>query len=277
MNVHNRIQLRINARRLEVWFSDAGSNSMRMLQSVDGLDLSFSRGYVHFTHAQIGADDRAGQSRGVTFNWDNIGFDGPRLPVPRAYDIPDATARSVFEGIDVLNLGYGIRNGKLYTTDDREIAHLMFEDVDLAGATEARLNLGTRGFAKGTVLRYRLNSGPWHDYPYPVGDDRDGLNVSQAESIPVPLAELRQGANTLEFDRTSPHWMVVQNIDLTLYGNFTSLPALESSAPGGGGKGTPVRTTPATDSLSSSMPAPVPSASVGRAGGSNGQGEHHGQ
>ena len=51
---------------------------------MENLNLSFTRGFVHFQHAQYNAakavDGVSLSARHQTYHWDNIGFDGPVLP-----------------------------------------------------------------------------------------------------------------------------------------------------------------------------------------------------
>ncbi len=217
----NHVEFRLSQQRLEVWASDYSSDhgmtfpNFRRIGSLDGLNLPFSRGYVHFEHVQYNAE-KGGLPSFQTYHWDNIGFDGPVLPTPRAYDVPDALTPA---GPDAVNLGYDLKDGGMFTCCQSApwpadpVGPFTLSNVDLTGATAAALNLNVWFFTPGTTLRYRFNGGSWRDYPSPFTDDDPR---GRAVHIPVPLTDLRSGTNTLEFQNAGTNEMAIANIDLTL-------------------------------------------------------------
>ncbi|MER3420252.1 MAG: hypothetical protein C4290_06895 [Chloroflexota bacterium] len=214
----NHVELRLSQQRLEVWASDFSSDhgmtfpNFRRIGALDGLNLPFSRGYVHLEHIQYNAE-KGGLPSFQTYHWDNIGFDGPVLPTPRAYDLPDALTPAG-AGDDGLNLGYSLKEGGMWTCCPwQQIGPFSLSNVDLTGATAAALNLNVWFFTPGTTLRYRFNGGPWRAYPSPFTDtDPRG----RAVHIPVPLSDLRPGTNTLEFQNVGTTEMAIANLDLTI-------------------------------------------------------------
>jgi hypothetical protein len=222
-NAFNKIEIRLSTSRFEVWASDAGEDSLRRVgwssAKEDGWSLNFSKGYVNFLHVQYNAE-KSGHIGNQTYHWDNIGFDGPVYPLSRGYDIPDA-------GIDskdprfppgTLNLGYQIGvDGKISSCCDngswRVYPNLVFENVNLADAAEARLNMNLWYFTPGDHLYYRFNGGDWRSFLHPYPDPEWG---AKGLSIPVLLSDLRNGRNTLELKASGNENFVAANIDLEL-------------------------------------------------------------
>jgi hypothetical protein len=135
----------------------------------------------------------------TTYHWDNVGFDGPVLPVPRSYEIPDNTVRGKAPHPDdhprhpgpYLNLGYLLgteRGGK-----DSLVKTI--KGVDLTGAKSASITLNAWEACSPTTLDYRLNDGAWRSFklPYPSCD-----HAARAVLIPVALGDLKSGDNKLE-------------------------------------------------------------------------------
>ena len=104
----NHFEIRMNQQRLELWGSDHMKEDFRLMTVVDNMDLNFTRGFIHFQQAHYDsfkAENCLGcVSSHQTYHWDNIGFDGPVVPTPKRYAIPDALARSL-DG-SRMNLGY---------------------------------------------------------------------------------------------------------------------------------------------------------------------------
>src|SRR5207249_344913 len=85
----NRIELRLGDRVLEVHASPPGNpETLQRVARISGLDFPLTRGYVHFEKLANNAA-KVGGSADETRVWDDIGFDGPVLPLSRARDVPD--------------------------------------------------------------------------------------------------------------------------------------------------------------------------------------------
>jgi hypothetical protein len=218
-DMFNHFEVRISQQHLEVWATDAQMHPHAgpgtppvLVATVDDLNLPFTRGYVHLQHTQYSADKAApGVSRAQTYHWDNVGFDGPVLPVPAQYSIPDAMT-STGNGV---NLGYNV------TEKGLAAGPLTFSDVNFDGATSAMLTFNT-WFLAGKDVNYRLNGGDWHTFTTP---GKPGGATWKAATVPVSLSELQPGNNTVDFAALNGDWTVVANIDLVLPGATTSAPS----------------------------------------------------
>src|SRR5215471_9122783 len=155
-DMKNHIEIRLNQNHLEVWASDPmmdpnmqvpSANNFRLVSTADNLGLPFSRGFVHFQDSHYDAEKAFGcncVSDAVTYHWDNIGFDGPVLPAPAKFSIPDALALSS-DGRHV-SLGYVTNASGL------ERGPLTFGNVALNGATSATLTFNAYA---GSTVNYR--------------------------------------------------------------------------------------------------------------------------
>jgi hypothetical protein len=203
----NRFKIVISQDKAEVWASDFDDPlNVRKLVTAEPLDLSFTRGYVHFQHSQYNAR-KDGDVTGVqTYRWDNIGFDGPTYAMPRSYEIADNDAPSAN--------GEGRHYG-YYLTDDDWLS-VPIEDVDLSGANKATLSFSFfMPWNRGLV--YRFNGGPEHTFIVPeYGSDG---HILRGFAVDVPIEELVDGDNTIEMMATSMQdyqHEAVANMDLTI-------------------------------------------------------------
>lgn len=212
--VLNHVEILISKDVLEVWATDLDDMStFRRVARIDGLGLTFTRGYVNLQHSQYNAE-KAGLDGFVTYHIGSLGFDGPKLPVPRSYQVPDAltTGRTS----DVKNLGYQIDDGPITTCCEGNTTMPAFtlDDVDLTDAVEARINLNAWFFTSERSIQFRLNAGEWRTYAHPYPES---MAQTRAVSMPVELADLEDGQNTLEMrtmgSSTQPP-MTIANIEL---------------------------------------------------------------
>jgi hypothetical protein len=112
--------------------------------------------------------------------------------------VPDALVQTDSTHVD---LGWRTQTGL-------EHGPLTIANVDLSGASSALLTLN----AWVDTVNYRLNNGPWHA----IGGQSGG-NWS-ALAVPVSMAELKNGNNTIDFQSPDGNWRVVSNIDLLVGG-----------------------------------------------------------
>jgi hypothetical protein len=228
----NHFEFQISQTHVDVYASDFSSSATKLLYSAD-FNLPFTRGYVHF-NARNHATVKYGFGPDVVFHWDNIGFDGPVIAAPRAYEIPDNTTTSTYVSNDITtagmvqNLGYMLRTDGIYDPVNK-INALTFQNVDVSGANSATLTLNLFANAAGHTadtswgVSYRFNGGAWRIRNFTV-DDLASINVTAgapwgelAMVISVPVGDLIQGSNTLELlpvNLPTDYPPVVANIDL---------------------------------------------------------------
>lgn len=239
-DMKNHFKVTLNQNTMQVFATDMDPDSNRvplasdyhLVDTFDNLGLTFTRGFIHYEHLAYNPE-KAGATSFSTYHWDNIGFDGPVIPAPAHYQVPD----SLKAGGGNMNTGYLI-----CVTCDPTIygwPKPVIKNVNLAGATKATLTFNHGGYDQS--VRWRFNDGPWHQYdtPNPTID----TTVNDV-AVDVPLNEIQQGDNTLEF-RAVNHddQQMVANIDLLL--DHGAAPATS----------TPVSTPVST---STSIPTQVP-------------------
>ncbi len=201
----NRFELRISQDRADLLVSDYDDpTNMRAVASVDHLDLGFTRGYVHLQHSHYNAaKDDATPSQ--TYRWDNVGFDGPKLPALRAFDVPDNDAAAVDRG--AIEVGYELQP---------QARSITVPGVSLAGATAATFNFAV--FAEiGESIEYRFNGNAWHTHTVPsYGAGGVKNSAVRSFSLDVPLSELIEGDNALEVRSMSNNIVEIGAMDLSL-------------------------------------------------------------
>ena len=211
----NRFQLRVTQNRIDVYASDAGTiTPLKKIAIIDNMSLSLTRGLIWIEDVHYNGD-KVGIDQGThTFTWDNVGFDGPRLPRDLAFDVLDRLdpMTGIYTGL--LNLGWG------FGPNDITPLTLSASGVyNVANATNAILTFNYFAFTPVT-LTYRVNSGAWHDQPWPFGacytQNGDVSCGQKTIAVPVPLADVQAGTNTIQFKSTDA--TEISNIDLVLVG-----------------------------------------------------------
>jgi hypothetical protein len=250
--VLNHIEIQISQSTLDVFASDAGDPASR--RNVVHLDattdpaqpfhLPFSKGYISFqqTHyngnkcwATGNAAECGTVSENTTYHWDNVGFDGPVYPTPRAYQVPDSNKSYVKDyGSGPLNLTeVGYQATKTGLVDhDGPAAAITLANVDLGHAVDASLTLNAWNYCPGESIGYRFNGGPWRSYDCPFPPAHGGSievpgcgggnspiggcdAAARAVIIPVALDDLKSGDNTLEINSSAGN-VIIANADLTI-------------------------------------------------------------
>lgn len=205
--VLNHLEIHLTQDRAEFYASDYGDpDSFSLRAVVDGLDLPFSRGYVHFQHAAYNARKDGNVTGAQTFRWDNLGFDGPVHPTPRGYDVPDN------DEVD--------SDGRVVTSyhlSEGQTESFVLENVNLADAESATFNFDTFAEA-GQVVEFRFNEGEWLSFEVRAPDGHE-TRAMRAFTAPVPLDELQDGDNKLEVrfsEQTLEINEMLGNMDLTI-------------------------------------------------------------
>ena len=188
------------------------------------ISLPFTRGYVQisvYNHASV-KYSTGNSIDAYIAQFDNMGFDGPVLPVEVAAEVPDSLtsapvpAQSIFT--KAVNIGYVLGDlGK-----DGFSAPLSFTPIDLTGAKSARVAMiwwalppssnGGQGDLSDYELDYRINGGTSHAYHYTADQlaffaaqlaAQQPVSGTLGVSLAVDPAELVSGTNTIEFATTN--------------------------------------------------------------------------
>jgi hypothetical protein len=240
----NHVEVDVSTQHVAIYASPASDDGVTFapveLLAEQDVALPFSSGYVQlstYNHASVKySTDHNIDSYIARF--DNVGFDGPVLPVEVAASVPNSlTAAPIPDGsifTDAVNIGYDL--GDLGTGGFS--SPLSFTPVDLTGATSAQLTLiwwsllpsqnNNQGNASDYELDYRLNGGPTHAFHYTAdmlafiaaqlaAQPQEPVAGSLGVRLDVDLAELISGTNTIELATTqvpTNYPPAVSNIDL---------------------------------------------------------------
>jgi hypothetical protein len=218
----NRFRVVLNRDQIEIWASDWDTpDDLRVVLRATELGLDFDVGYVHFQHVHYNASktpncacegedpwdfpDPNGLFASPTqvYRWDNIGFDGPVYPFGRGYDVAGEFRDASFEddGLTIEARDYGVRSGSVTV-----------EGVDLTDALSATFNFNTDYVEP---VRLRFNGNAWLDVAIPAIYQEEPEQYSlRTFSVPVPLADMVPGTNTIEIDAGD---MTLGNLDLTIH------------------------------------------------------------
>jgi hypothetical protein len=247
-----RTEIRLSQQHVEVLTSEPSTDGVNFGPLVSRRTvvfpqpLGFSRGYVHLL-----GHNHATWKYAITFGglprpirswntyWDNIGFDGPVIDSTREYEIPDSrwpdtdtTTDEFPPGTQTTVVHQGESLGYYIPNDDPQMSEpLTFTGVSLANATRARLvfngyyqGYNEDGIRLGTGrLHYRINNGPLHVRAFTPGEvamlDTPGQTGGYNHAIELPLSELQDGNNTVQFATVhigSGYPNAVVNLDLLI-------------------------------------------------------------
>lgn len=234
--VMNHIEIHLSKTSVEVFASDAGKpDTLRSITKVtkasDDFEVPFEVGYVNLQHTHYNSAKNGVTPAYATYHWDNIAFDGPSYPTPRAYEVRDSLKSYTLNDKPLMDIGYGMTTAGL-KDHDGPVGPITIKGVDMANASSAELNLNMWGFCPGDTLDYRFNGGTWRSYacPFPLaceGCENGNTPVGEcdlsARALNVPIeqmGDLKQGDNTIEL-RTSntdeTYDVVAANIELQVH------------------------------------------------------------
>jgi hypothetical protein len=209
----NHFEVRLSQNRLEVWGTDAGASgasALRLLAVADNLGLTFTRGLVwlndvHYNARKAIEPCSCGTQYNHTFAWDNLAFDGPKTYRDLGFDVPDANVPGAPapEGDATRRIGYLVGTGPITLPVPG-----VRRDQPPTGALVA---MNTYSFGT-TIPSISINGGPWIDTAWPSwAQTYFWLSIA----IPVPLDQIKDGANTLSFKSTNGS-TTIANISIIL-------------------------------------------------------------
>jgi hypothetical protein len=241
----NHVEVRVSPTHQEVWASEPGATSLKLIATAN-ITLPLTHGLVWMEDVHYNASKAPGTQGNHTFAWDNFGFDGPLLARDLGFDVLDSTRNGVSGG----SIGYVVRAvGGL---------SVQIPNVNsVANATAALLEYTWWPHVQATMT-VAFNGHAPHVVPWPYGANALTFK-SYTLAVPIPLAEVQNGTNTVTFGTTdaAQGGVSIANIDLILV-----------AAGGGGGiippgNSAPTPTnTPVPTSTSTPTPTPTPTPNV---------------
>ena len=206
----NHIEVRVSVDRIEVWGTDAGATTLKLLAHMDNIGLTFTQGLVwlndvHYNARKAIEPCSCGPQWNHTFVWDNLGFDGPKTYRDLGFDAPDKNVEGGTSGAGdrTQTLGWLIRDNPTLTVTGVN---------RVQAPTGALVVFNAYSFADVTP-EVSVNGGPF----IPVTErPTDNIQYSwRTFSIPVPVSSVVDGTNTLTF-RSTEWSATVTNVSIIL-------------------------------------------------------------
>jgi hypothetical protein len=193
----NHFEVLINQNHVEVWATDPGSTSLRLIAVAENANITMTRGLIWIEDVHYNASKDGGTQANHTFAWDNVGFDGPTPYRDLSFDVPDAN-RPLGDGL--IELGYEASTAPLAL----EVHGVYWEQTP----TGAIVTFNWFPFDV-FVPSVRVNGGPWHDTAWPFDEETFAWRTI---AVPIPLSEVHTGTNTIEF--RASEFVTISNINL---------------------------------------------------------------
>ncbi len=206
---NNHVEVRINSSGMRVYASDPGRPATTRLIAHAHFKAPLTRGLIWIEDVHYNGN-KFNSQQSNTFSWDNVAFDGPALPRDLVFDILDNTRRGrpAENGLATVNLGY-------YLPASGTLKLRIPGVVRLGRAAGAVLEFSYWADNRQTIT-YSLNRHRALRFPWPFGGQ--ATYVSETAAMPVPLANLRNGANALRLRTSDPAGVAIANVDLILKG-----------------------------------------------------------
>lgn len=215
----NHFQVTVSQNDIEVYGTNAfagtwdpAANPLHHLASILNANLQFTQGLVWLEDVHYNGDKFNSQQTN-TLTWSNVGFDGPVLPRDLGFDVPANDAPETIGGDPGAQTGYDTPAGGFINLTAPGVT-----PPDIAAATGALVTFNFEPANNATpdsTVRIGVN-GNEIDTPWPFAQ----LNgeTTRTLAVPVPLADLVPGDNTLTFYGGSSYTEGVYNVDLILQG-----------------------------------------------------------
>jgi hypothetical protein len=232
----NHFELRVSQHEIDVYGTDAGTTGpLKKLAVITNMSLGLTRGLVFIDDNHYNAN-KTSNGQGVhTFTWDNFAFDGPVLPRDLAFDVLDALIPVGSNYPGLLNTGWPV--GGLNDSTPLTLTVPGVHNVAEASGALLTFNFVDFNYANLSTpvpfISYRVNNGSWQLAAFPFGAcpvQNGGPACGEYTiSVPVNLADVHSGDNTIQF--TATDGAAIANVDLILRG-AAGIPCTSSCPPG---------------------------------------------
>jgi hypothetical protein len=213
---NNHVEVQVNSAGVKVYMSNPGAPATTKLVADSTFAVPLTRGVVWMEDVHYNGNKFNTEGTN-TFTWSDFAFDGPILPRDLGFDVLDNTVAgsAAPNGQPETNLGYFVPgNGTLSLSIPAVTA------ADLAASSGSLLEL-TYFPQSAQTITYTIN-GHTLSFPWPYASDTAGASgpafVSQSIAMPVPLADLVTGTNTVTVSTSDSNGVNTANYDLILAG-----------------------------------------------------------
>jgi len=178
----NHFEVRISQDRVEIWGSDAGTTTLKLMATATNANLTMTRGLIWLENVHYNGDKFDNQ-QDHEFAFDNVGFDGPTPYRDLSFDVPDANTTGRVGGI---NLGWSVSSTPRVLTT--------VPVYRLQSPTSALVTFNWFPTNAALVPSVRVNDGPLHETAWPFDST---TYVWRTIAVSVPVAEVHDGPNTI--------------------------------------------------------------------------------
>ena len=217
---NNHVEIQISGSRLDIYMSDPGNPSSLRLVGDAELSMPLTQGLVWMEDVHYNGNKYCPQvtcQQSDTFTWANLAFDGPVLPRDLGFDAPDS-------GVYWNAIGqYGTaQNGQptrdlCYYIPANGTQSFNWSNVSGVGNASGALLVLNYTAAGGETITYNVN-GSNNTYNNGSTVDSGTGNAAQTLALPIPVSQLRNGANTITLSTNDPGGTIVGNLDIILQG-----------------------------------------------------------
>jgi hypothetical protein len=199
----NHVEIRLSQTTVEVWASDPGQTTLKLIARLDNANLPLTRGLIWIEDSHYNAEKSNFPSTvNHTFTWDNVAFDGPATYRDLSFDVLDRLSTGNLPG--TLNLGWDTMPGSPAT-----LTTLPMTAQNIAAATGSLL-LMNYGSAHINTWNYTIN-GHAHSTPTPIAAPISGW---QSVALPIPLTDLVAGAQNIQI--SGDQYAGIANVSIVL-------------------------------------------------------------
>lgn len=199
----NHVELRISQNQIDVYASDAGSTTLKLINRITGANLSATRGLIWIGDGHYNANKSGGRDDSVhTYTWDNVAFDGPATYRDLSFDVLD---RMQPVGNNTYRLGW-----ETTPSSPAKLQSLPMTTQDIQASASALLMFNYGLFNQISTFNYTIN-GHANSVPSPVPASARGM---RSVALNVPLNQLVNGPQSIVINGNQD--MLVSNVNIVL-------------------------------------------------------------
>ncbi len=205
----NHVEIRISQQNIDIYASDAGSKTLKLINTVRNANLSFSKGliwigdYHYNAHKAPEINPALPDQTNHTYSWDNVAFDGPATYRDLSFDVLDNTV-PVSAGL--WKIGW-----ETSPSSPANLNTLPMTTQNIQASTGAYLLFHFGVEQNPSTFNYTINGHPnTAANPQPAG-----LRSWRALALPVPLNQLVNGPNNIRLS-TNVSGARFQNVNIVL-------------------------------------------------------------
>jgi hypothetical protein len=199
----NHIELRISQNQIDVYSTDAGSTTLKLINRITNANLTLTRGLIWIGDGHYNASKSGGRDDSThTYTWDNVAFDGPPTYRDLSFDVLDRMAPL---GGGRYDLGWPSS-----PSNPARMSTLPMTAANIAAARSALLMFNFGVFNQIPSFNYTVN-GHAMTASSPLWSSAKGM---RSVALDVPLSFLVPGPQSIVLSSTQD--MVVSNVNIVL-------------------------------------------------------------